>query len=117
MIAKLAVPVELCQIIETAISSIRFYLTAIDGPSYRLMVIRALVIGNRAIIRVNPLQLRIHILVADTTLLLYHRIVKGNLGYKLQTLGQEIEFLGKNKVGGNLRIGTILHTASGKTHH
>ena len=117
MIAELAVPVELSQIIETAISSIRFYLTTIDGPSHRLMVIHALVIGSLACIRVNPLQLWVHILVADTTLLLYHRIVKRNLGNKLQTLGQEIEFLGKDKVGGNLCIGTILHTASGKTHH
>ena len=117
MITELAVPVELSQIIETAISCTRIYLTAIDGPSHRLMVIHALVIGNRTVIRVNPLQLWVHILVADTTLLLYHRIVKRNLGNKLQTLGQEIEFLGKDKVGGNLCIGTILHTASGKTHH
>ena len=46
MIAELAVPVELSQIVETAISSTRIYPTTIDGPSHRLMVILALVIGN-----------------------------------------------------------------------
>ena len=117
VIAKLAVPVELQEIVEAAIGSIAFHLTTIGSPCCGWIVVDILLPCGVAGIRIDPLALRIHIKVGNTSFYLHHRVVERQLTGKLQSLGYEIQFLGKNEVGGNLCIGSALLSASGKRLH
>ena len=117
VIAKLAVPVELQEIVEAAISSIAVHLTTIGSPCCGWIVVDILLPCGVAGIRIDPLALRIHIKVGNTSFYLHHRVVERQLTGKLQSLGYEIQFLGKNEVGGNLCIGSALLSASGKRLH